>query len=115
MTEREEKVDRIAENVYLKLAGRLFMTVVGGLSIPVLVGFWSWAAATSSNLDDLQTRVVVLENNTTRGRQDREKFQEQTADQLQALISQVAQLNTTMAALTARIDAQQREMDRRGR
>ena len=108
-----EQVERIADNAWLKLIGRLLMTLAGAFIVPMAIGMWIWAAATSEDLDTLRTRVTVLENNTARGREDRVLFQEQTTATLAEVLKTVNATNERIAKMEAKLEAQQRELDRR--
>lgn len=108
-----EQVDKIAENSWLKLAGRVLMTLAGLFIVPMTINMWSWAAATSDDLEALKTRVVVLENNTARGREDRVQFQDATTATLAEILRSANNANERMAKIEARLEAQQRELDRR--
>jgi uncharacterized coiled-coil protein SlyX len=108
-----QQVNDIADNAWLKLAGRVLMTLAGLFIVPMTIGMWSWAAATSEDLDLLRTRVVVLENNTARGREDRVAFQDQTTAALAEILKAVHGTNERMAKIEAKLEAQQRELDRR--
>lgn len=107
-----DQADRIAENVWLKLAGRVLMTLAGLFIVPMTIGMWSWASATTKDLEALRTRVVVLENNTARGREDRVKFQEETTATLAEILKLASATNERMAKIEAEQAAQRRELDR---
>lgn len=110
-----ERVDELAENAWLKLAGRVLMSLAGIFIVPMTIGMWSWASATSTDLDALKTRVVVLENNTTRGREDRVQYQEATTATLAEILKVANATNERMAKMEAKIESQQRELDRRAK
>jgi preprotein translocase subunit SecF len=61
----------------------------------------------------LKERMRAVEINQTRGREDREEFQRQTTAQLQQIMAQLGVLSNGFASLTATIEAQQRQIDRR--
>ena len=61
----------------------------------------------------LKERMRAVEINQTRGREDREEFQRQTTAQLQQIMAQLGVLSNGFSSLTATIEAQQRQIDRR--
>lgn len=114
------KLDQLAENVTLKLAARVSMAIVGGLSLPVLFGAWTWATSTNAAIVDLKTetnkqiaelttRVTVIENNSQRGRIDRKEADAELKALLQELVRQGASTNERLARLEVRFDAADRE------
>ncbi len=109
----KDQVNDIADNAWLKLAGRVLMTLAGLFIVPMTIGMWSWAMATSEDLELLRTRVTVLENNTARGREDRVAFQEQTTATLAEILKLANAANERMAKIEAEQAAQRRELDRR--
>lgn len=113
LTDTEAKAEKIAENVWLKLAGRVLMTAVGAIMLPATIGMWSWANATNESLSDLKTRVVVLENNSARGRADRVDFQEQTGEQLRQIQVTLSTILQEQASQRAILEGQQRQIDMR--
>lgn len=110
-----EQVERIADNAWLKLLGRVLMTLAGMFVVPMTIGMWSWASATSEDLDLLRTRVVVLENNSARGREDRVQFQNDTTATLAKVLEATNATNERLAKMEAKLEAQQRELDRQNR
>jgi len=63
----------------------------------------------------LRDRTKAVEINQDRGRQERQEFQQFMREQVAQVISQQQGLAQQMAALTATIQAQQKELDRRAR
>jgi len=112
MTVNEAKAEKLAENVWLKLLGRVLMVTVGAIMLPATIGMWNWAIAMNVSVSELQTRVVILENNTARGREDRVQFQDETAQQLREIMELIGDQNTAIATLTATIAGQQKQIDR---
>lgn len=131
-------VEKIADSVWLRLLARGSMIAVPpALTLIVyLGGYWLDArlrdqvkatvhqttSELSADIDEgrkaqqqLADRVLTLENNTNRGRIDRERFQELTTRQLEGINSSVSMLNATMAAFRATMEAQQRQIDRNGK
>lgn len=130
----EASADRLAESVWFRLAARGSMIALGP-ALTVLIwlgGQWldyrfqdqvhSVVQETSEKLQSeidgfqgvtqkISDRVLTLENNTQRGREDRERFQEQTTLMLQELIRLQNATNLEVAALKAQFAAQQRQID----
>ncbi len=111
----ESAAEKVAENVWFRLLGRGALILV----VPFLGYVGSVAAGVSSKIDaqqddiaGLKSRVVVLENNTARGREDRVEFQRQTTQILRELQAGQTELTKQIAALSATIEAQQRQIDR---
>jgi hypothetical protein len=63
----------------------------------------------------LKDRTKAVEINQDRGRQERQEFQQLMREQMSQVITQQQGLAQQMAALTAMIQAQQRELDKRSR
>lgn len=112
----EDAAERVAENAWLKLLGRFAMVA----AFPLLGYVGTVAASVSDKIDaqqddiaGLRSRVVVLENNTARGREDRLEFQRQTTQILRELQAGQAEMTRQIAALNATLEAQQRQMDRK--
>lgn len=108
MTERAEEV---ANNVWLKLVGRFAMAIVGALLVPVLIGIWTWAAATSKDLDMLRSRVIVLETNDVRNQADRELFQEEAKKSLTEILRLVSAGSERQARVETKVEGIQRQLD----
>jgi hypothetical protein len=109
------KAEQLAESVWLKLAARGSMIALGPLLTASIMLGLNWLDGKFASTDDLQTlsnRVLTLENNTTRGRADREKFQDLTTRQLEQINQAVGSLARGVAKLEATIEAQQRQLDR---
>jgi hypothetical protein len=109
----EKKVEAVAENAWLKLFGRASMAAVGLLMVPVLTTAISWATSTSGDVNALKERVTVLESNSKNGREDRQKFQDQTTNLLQSILAKQTDMQAQIAGMTAKLEAQQRELDKR--
>lgn len=69
----------------------------------------------SNEMPDLKERTKVLETNQDRGRQEQQEFQQIMREQMGQVINQQQSLAQQIAALTAMIQAQQRELDKRFR
>ncbi|PBC09210.1 hypothetical protein [Mesorhizobium sp. WSM3859] len=109
----EKKVEAVAENAWLKLVGRASMAVIGILMLPLVTSAISWATATSADVNTLKERVTVLESIGKNGREDRQKFQDQTTQMLQSILAKQTDMQSQIAGLSAKLEAQQRELDRR--
>lgn len=119
---KPDQVEAIAENAWLKLAGRAFMVVSGLLAVPVLTGAISWANGTSDDIALLKERMAVVETNGARGRADRIDFQDKTLQGLKELkagqdeaAARAAETQAQIAAIKATIEAQQKQLDRQRR
>jgi hypothetical protein len=109
----EKKVEAVADNAWLKLVGRGTMAAIGILLLPVLTTAISWATATSEDVNTLKERVTVLESISKNGREDRQKFQDQTTQLLGQILSKQTDMQAQIASMAAKLEAQQRELDKR--
>ncbi|TIP06663.1 MAG: hypothetical protein E5X72_00165 [Mesorhizobium sp.] len=125
-----------AKDAFLESAWVLVLSRSAMLAMPILLAlvvffgrFWiesqfeAQAAITtqlrsdvnelSNEMPDLKERTKVLENNQDRGRQEQQEFQQIMREQMGQVINQQQSLAQQIAALTAMIQAQQRELDKR--
>lgn len=134
-TAATDTAERIAESVWFRLLSRASMlatpfvfSLTGYLALQWLDGRMDQQVRTTvhatvaplrAEIDGnneltrrLSDRVLTLENNTTRGREDRERFQEQTMRQLEAINTSIGVLNATVAAMQATMEAERRARER---
>lgn len=125
-----------AKDAFLESAWVLVLSRSAMLAMPILLAlvvffgrFWiesqfeAQAAITTqlrsdvnelgNEMPDLKERTKVLENNQDRGRQEQQEFQQIMREQMGQVINQQQSLAQQIAALTAMIQAQQRELDKR--
>ncbi len=103
---------QVVENTLLLAWGRISMALL--LPTLALLGMWMSATfASKAEVAIIKQDTAVLQSNSLRGRQDREDFQEQTSARLDRIGDQITNLTSSIAALTATIEAQQRQLDRK--
>lgn len=69
--------------------------------------------SSNEKIQELTERVLTLETSAKRGREEREKFQDSAIGKLEAIGSALNAMTATIAALSAKMEAQQREIDRK--
>jgi len=104
--------DKIAANTMILVLSRLAMLVtpillsaVGGIFWLYLDSIAADASAAVDTSNKLSTRVTLIENTQTVGREDRIRYQDQVLAQLVKLTDKVDNQASQIAALTATIDA----------
>lgn len=104
--------DKIAANTTILVLSRLAMlatplllTAVGGIFWLYLDGIAADASAAVETAAGLKTRVTLIENTQTVGREDRIRYQDQVLAQLVKLTDKVDNQASQIAALTATIEA----------
>lgn len=126
MTEAiKNNAERLAESVWVKIFARFSMLLllpVLGL-VAYLGDYWLNDRVKSvvkvetvrmtTKIESLTARVLVLETSAQGWRKEREKFEENALVKLEAISAALNGMNVTIAALGAKIEAQQREIDRR--
>ena len=129
---------KTAQDAFIESQTVLVLSRLAMLSTPILIAlliffgrFWIESqfdaqAATTTQLradvndlsesqQSLKDRTKVVEINQDRGRAERIEFQQTVLEQQAQIIAQQQTLAQQMAALTATIQAQQRELDKRPR
>ncbi|WP_181175715.1 hypothetical protein [Mesorhizobium sp. B2-3-4] len=109
----DRRVEAVADNAWLKLIGRASMAAIGILLVPILTTAISWATSTGADVNTLKERVTVLESIGKNGREDRQKFQDQTTQLLQSILGKQTDMQAQIAGMSAKLEAQQRELDKR--
>jgi uncharacterized coiled-coil protein SlyX len=104
--------EKIIENASLQAISRISMiltpilfTIAGGIFWLYLDGIAADASAAVDTSSSLSTRVTVLEDNQTRGREDRIRYQDQVIDTLADVNRSLIEQGKQIATLTATIDA----------
>lgn len=104
--------DKIASNTLILVLSRLAMlltpillSAVGGIFWLYLDSIAADASAAVETASGLKTRVTLIENTQTVGREDRIRYQDQVLAQLVKLTDKVDNQASQIAALTATIDA----------
>ncbi|ESZ07184.1 MULTISPECIES: hypothetical protein [unclassified Mesorhizobium] len=122
-----DNMEKLADSVGLRLIARLSM--IGATPVLGMLGYLAmgWldakfieqAKATavvasqvqdvSEQLPQLKDRVLTLETNSTRGRAERERFQDDALEQLRLMQSDIRALIAGQAAMTATMEAERRQ------
>lgn len=111
-----QAAENIAENAWLKLAGRALMTLVGVTFIPAATAIFIWAARASESLSAVSYRVSTVERSIDRINKDNDqanderiKFQDQTLSQLAEILRSVSATNERLVRLEAQFEYMRRE------
>lgn len=111
-----QAAENIAENAWLKLAGRALMTLVGVTFIPAATAIFIWAARASESLSAVSYRVSTVERSIDRINKDNDqanderiKFQDQTLRQLAEILRSVSATNERLVRLEAQFEYMRRE------
>jgi len=106
------RADQFAANTMILVLSRLAMLVTPALLSAIGFLFWLYLADISADAStavdataSLKTRVTLIENTQTVGREDRIRYQDQVLAQLVKLTDKVDNQASQIAALTATIDA----------
>lgn len=114
------ETERLAENPTLQVLARIAMLTTPALCSIIAAVAWYWLISIQSNVNAaaqdiaaLRERTSVVENNQTRGRADRQNWQQETTEQLRMMAAQIQTLTANLAALDSTLRAQQRQIDER--
>lgn len=106
------RADQFAANTTILVLSRLAMLVTPALLSAIGFLFWLYLADISADAStavdataSLKTRVTLIENTQSVGREDRIRYQDQVLAQLVKLTDKVDNQASQIAALTATIDA----------
>jgi len=106
------RADQFAANTTILVLSRLAMLVTPALLSAIGFLFWLYLADISADAStavdataSLKTRVTLIENTQTVGREDRIRYQDQVLAQLVKLTDKVDNQASQIAALTATLEA----------
>lgn len=126
------RVEKIAENTFVKIVARGTMVAMFPLMGAASTLAWQYidgrfdAQAKETGelrstvqkfdgrLTAIEPKVTALETNQGRDSEDRQRFQEQTTAMLQELLRGQSAANARLSGLEAKMEAQQREIDKQG-
>lgn len=106
--------EKLVENTRFTVTARMSMIatpfLIGALGY-FLLGVHGDVIELQAEMPKVKERVAVMEANQQRGREDREEFQRQTIAQLNQIQELIRVQLQGQAALTATVNAQQKQID----